>query len=1032
MIFPQNAEKELSYELFKNPTAEYRGLPFWSWNCKLNKATIDEQLEIFKEMGFGGVVIHPRDGLDTEYLGEEFMEMIKHTVNRCRNMGLVCWLYDDDRFPSGAADGYVTKNPQFRARSLRLTTKKPEGAYCRSKTEFDTAVDNGQIPRGYYCTAYSIKITDKKLTDYRRLNNDGEIAEALNNGEKVRFAYVELQAETEWFQGKTYSDTMNPAAVDEFINITHERYKDVLGADFGTVAPAIFTDEPRIGKQVPISGADSDEDVFVPYTDYFAEQFRTKYDFDALDIIPEYIWNRADGDMYGRYIYREMTKECFSVSFMDRICDWCNANGILMTGHILGEENLTAQTTTVGDAMRTYKKMDIPGIDILIDNRELSTVKQAASVAAQYGREGVMSELYGVTNWDCTFKTYKLQGDWQAALGISIRIPHLSHMSLEGEAKRDWPASIFYQSPWYKEYPYIEDHFARLNTVLTRGRRVTKIAVLHPVESMWIESGSDDVTKENRKALEKNFRELTEWLLYGTLDFDYLSESLLTEQTTAYSNKLLNVGESTYGTVIVPNLLTVRNTTLDILQRFAENGGNVIFMGDIPGYVNGSYSARASELAERCVCIRNDKKELFEILEHLRDVRIAYDNGNPADNLFYHLREDNECKWMFISHVNKKGSTEKESYTVKINGEYSLVLYDTMTGEKFNLKSHTENGYTVFNWDCFCEDSILLQLNKAESNQEYCEVSGEYQTVQKTEEITSFNRTEPNVLLLDYARFCVGDGEIQEREEILRAGNKIRKQLGFTEKTGADRQPWAAEVTGEHRVSLFCDIYSEIAASVQLGIENPQKCSIYLNGEKADNTVVDWYVDKSIRVINLPCIKAGKNELHIELMYNEKTMLENMYLLGDFDVKLEECRAVITKKRSMLALGDITGQGMPFYTGNLEYVFEIDIAEIGEYFIKVPEFIAPVIGVYIDGESRGLIAYSPHRVSLGVLGDGRHKLKLVLYGNRFNGFGAVHNANENYVWYGNGSYRTTGKEWTDSYMLRPVGIMSEIEIERNI
>ena len=31
----------------------------------------------------------------------------------------------------------------------------------------------------------------------------------------------------------------------------------------------------------------------------------------------------------------------------------------------------------------------------------------------------MLSELYGVTGWDCDFRTYKHQGDWQAALGIT-------------------------------------------------------------------------------------------------------------------------------------------------------------------------------------------------------------------------------------------------------------------------------------------------------------------------------------------------------------------------------------------------------------------------------------------------------------------------------------------------------------------------------------------------------------------------------------------------------------------------------------
>lgn len=32
MLYPKNQRKTLSRELFKNPTSEYRGAPFWAWN----------------------------------------------------------------------------------------------------------------------------------------------------------------------------------------------------------------------------------------------------------------------------------------------------------------------------------------------------------------------------------------------------------------------------------------------------------------------------------------------------------------------------------------------------------------------------------------------------------------------------------------------------------------------------------------------------------------------------------------------------------------------------------------------------------------------------------------------------------------------------------------------------------------------------------------------------------------------------------------------------------------------------------------
>ncbi len=101
----------------------------------------------------------------------------------------------------------------------------------------------------------------------------------------------------------------------------------------------------------------------------------------------------------------------------------------------------------------------------------------------------MLSELYGVTNWDFDWRGHKLQGDWQAALGVTVRVHHLAWVSMNGEAKRDYPASMNYQSPWYDRYSYVEDYFSRLNTALTRGKPLVSVGVVHPVESYWLHWG---------------------------------------------------------------------------------------------------------------------------------------------------------------------------------------------------------------------------------------------------------------------------------------------------------------------------------------------------------------------------------------------------------------------------------------------------------------------------------------------------------------------------------------------------------------
>ena len=55
-----------------------------------------------------------------------------------------------------------------------------------------------------------------------------------------------------------------------------------------------------------------------------------------------------------------------------------------------------------------------------------------------------------VPGWQMPFAGHKAVGDWQALFGVNLRCPHLSWYTMEGEAKRDFPASIFDQSGWWR------------------------------------------------------------------------------------------------------------------------------------------------------------------------------------------------------------------------------------------------------------------------------------------------------------------------------------------------------------------------------------------------------------------------------------------------------------------------------------------------------------------------------------------------------------------------------------------------------
>ncbi len=113
-------------EKFTLPDNTYRAKPFWSWNGELREEELVRQSAVMKEMGFGGYFMHSRAGLITEYLGDEWFDLINAVADAAERDGMEAWLYDEDRYPSGSAGGKVTKDPQYRMKSIYVYESSPE------------------------------------------------------------------------------------------------------------------------------------------------------------------------------------------------------------------------------------------------------------------------------------------------------------------------------------------------------------------------------------------------------------------------------------------------------------------------------------------------------------------------------------------------------------------------------------------------------------------------------------------------------------------------------------------------------------------------------------------------------------------------------------------------------------------------------------------------------------------------------------------------------------------------------------------
>ena len=1027
MFYPKKKEKNLSPELFRNPTSEYRGTPFWAWNCELDKDELLRQLDVLKQMGMGGAHMHVRTGMATTYLSDEYMDLIKSCVEKCRQENMLAWLYDEDRWPSGGAGGLVTKDPQYRARQLLITTT-PYASDGTQGISFEGSGKGGtRSENGHLVACYDVVLDDDGfLARYRRIE-ESESAK----GQKW-YVYLEIHSSNPWFNNETYVDTLNPKAIQRFMELTHERYFNTVGKDFGGVIPAIFTDEPQFTCKKELTFSHSQEDVFLPWTDDVPQTYRDAYGEDILEKFPEILWELPNGRVSAtRYRYHEHIAERFASSFADQLGKWCDAHGLMLTGHMMEEPTLQSQTEALGEAMRSYRSFQLPGIDMLCDKVELTTAKQAQSAARQYGREGVLSELYGVTGWDFDFRGHKFQGDWQAALGITVRVHHLAWVSMKGEAKRDYPASINYQSPWWQDYAFVEDHFARVNTAMTRGKADVRIGVIHPVESYWLHKGPNDKTAGICAQLDKNFQDVTRWLLEGCLDFDFICESLLPSLCTK-GGAPLQVGEMAYDAIVVPGCETLRSTTLERLEAFREAGGRLIFLGDAPKYENALDSSRGVALWNQSQHIFFGEEQLLEALKEYRQVEIRNHRGMRTNDLIYQLRCDGEDRWLFIAHSQKPyhpDIPQKQETIISLKGEYGVVKYDTQTGQIIPLASQIKDGKTCIQVELFDLDSLLLRYTKqpvqlpekAQNKENNCREI-------YVPKLVKYTLDEPNVLLLDKAEMALDGEAYRPEQELLRGDNALRTELGWPTRQNAVAQPWVVkEPRPEHIVKLRFTVRSALdIPNIKMALEDADIAKIWLNGSEITAKPEGWFVDKSIGTVAIGTLPAGENTIEVALPFGRRTNVEWCYLLGDFGVQVCGEHRQLIPRLERLGFSDVTGQGLAYYGGNITY--HIDFATHGgKLQIVVPHFVGTAVRVALSG-GKNYIAYPPYRLTLDDVPAGDHTLELTLLGNRQNCFGPVHRANVKNTWIGPDSWRTREAYWTESYRLKPLGITSAPKI----
>lgn len=834
----------------QNPANMYRGRPFWSWNGELDIDELKRQIDVMKGMGFGGFFMHSRTGLSTEYLGEHWFKCIRACAEYAYSLGMEAWLYDEDRWPSGTCGGLVTKKESNRLQFISL---------------YDYDTNYPVLARFAY----------KNTDDYFPVENRGQVPKGYDYQVYVR----EVMENNSFYNGYTYLDTMNAQAVQEFFASTHELYKKYVGDLFGKEIKGIFTDEPHRGALFTGFGiSNKNRERMCPYTEKLFEHYKADWGEDLRAKLPLLYFGTYPNQTAYRYI--ETVQRLFLESFAAPYHKWCRENNLLLTGHILHEDSLMAQSSLSGSMMRYYPHMDYPGIDNLTLNNECyRAVKQCVSAAKQTDKTFVLSEMYAASGWDASLEDFKYTGDWQAFYGVTLRCPHLSWYTMKGESKRDYPMSILHQSGLHNDWRYVEDYFARLSYLYSHTREKECVGVINAVEKSWLTAHSGwvrncwDVQDETLRECEKAYQDEFTALRRNQVPFDYIDEGLLAESGKVIQEggvTKLQTGTQKYS-VVYDNSIAVRESTRKLLREFVDKGGKVV----------------------------KDINNLPRISSPHKDVAVSVREGEGfAVIIAMNFSRDTD-----YSNVDLRTGLSGFAYEYDAR-ENKIVRVCDASALTADFARKQERIFFV----CGKHTKIITPNEP----QKTVDLDGEY----------AFALSEPNALPLK--NVCVTlNGETVCKTDALEADKALRRRLELPLRHGEMLQPWFRKkfdpsyTQGRGEVTLsYSFTIADMPQKLYLAYEGDY--TVTVNGKAAVKTDLFWK-DSCYTVAEING-KQGENIVKLTKNFAECDDVENVYILGDFAVDEKNNITVLPIAMKLSKMNKY----LPYYAGEVCFT-------VGEY-----------------------------------------------------------------------------------------------------
>lgn len=660
--------------------------PFY-WQRGDHTAKIPEQIELIYASGCRAFCVESRPHPD--FVGEGWWRDMDIILAEAEKRGMKVWLLDDDKFPTGHAAGWIAKKyPELRQWELIERHVDVVGPVADVSVIFEKEnAENIFIGAYAYkrnadyletCAYDGICVTDKIRGNYLHW----DVPEGVW---RVFFYYKSRKG------GRPeYIDMVNPDSVRVLIDAVYEPHYARYKKYFGTTFMGFFSDEPEFGNG--IFGKErfnfgfyenriGKHSLSLPWNENVLARMTEKLGYDPVPHL-NLLWYEDDknGDLQGdiRHAYMDTITGLYSECFNKQLTDWCEAHGVIYTGHVIEDMNCHL-SRSVGHYFRALKHQHVSGMDIVLHQvmpgmadyihtvscatgtgagsfYEYILAKLCSSLAhlTPHMKGRAMCEVFGAYGYGEDSVLMKYLIDHLFVRGINIFVPHAfstrfpdndcpPHFGIEGK------------DPSFEAFTSLMHYTNKVAHLLSDTVHKANAALLYHVDGEW-------ASRYNNAS---NMEPAATALLDGHIDYDIVSLDMLREGA-AVENGKLKIHRESFDCLIVPYADHMTKGQLDTLCALEDAGLPVWYMDALP---ENAYREGVTVTREQLV----PKMKALGMLD------IVIPDGFPKLR-FYHCSRGKTQIFMFVNEDFAKKADM--TVTLPCTGEYARLdlLTDICTG----------------------------------------------------------------------------------------------------------------------------------------------------------------------------------------------------------------------------------------------------------------------------------------------------------------------------------------------------------------